>query len=314
MDANHNLLLGQLAQDYYLSKLSINDMTKKYQLSRYLILKYLDEALANQIVTININAGINRNSELERKLKEHFAINNLYVVKSTDTTQEEQLISSFAAHQIQAAIQADDTIGVAWGETVYSVIDEFKPTMQQRVRFTQFTGENMKYQSSSGSMRMVQKAAAKYNAPYYVMPGPIYIANDLIREQLPLEPAMQKVFAISSHMNMLISGVGTLASLNSIQPWRDAKDLLFPGVDLNQIAGMIYGRPYDINGQLLNQTNDKTFGIEVATLQAVPKRFGIVKRKSKAQATLGALRGNFFTDLIITEAVALLIMHEIEAK
>ena len=48
MDAQHVHLLGQLAQDYYFSKMPINKMVEKYSLSRYLILKYLDEALARE--------------------------------------------------------------------------------------------------------------------------------------------------------------------------------------------------------------------------------------------------------------------------
>ena len=66
--------------------MSINDISKKYNLSRYLIMKYLDEAIDKQIVTINIHSGLDRNPELERRLHQEFATKNLYVIKETDNT------------------------------------------------------------------------------------------------------------------------------------------------------------------------------------------------------------------------------------
>ena len=74
MDAQHVHLLGQLAQDYYFSKMPINKMVEKYSLSRYLILKYLDEALASGIVEITVHSNYERSVELEQQLKQHFKI------------------------------------------------------------------------------------------------------------------------------------------------------------------------------------------------------------------------------------------------
>ncbi|MFU0770190.1 MAG: hypothetical protein ACFWUH_01310 [Limosilactobacillus fermentum] len=74
MDAEHNQLLATLAQDYYLSKMAISDISKKYHLSRYLIMKYLDEALVSGIVSINIHTDYDRNAKLERTLQQHFKI------------------------------------------------------------------------------------------------------------------------------------------------------------------------------------------------------------------------------------------------
>ena len=194
------------------------------------------------------------------------------------------------------------------------VITEFKQSVQPDITFTQFTGENMKYRSQAGSMRMVQNAAAKYNAPYYIIPAPLYIVDQQVRQQLVNEPAMERVFNVANQMDLIVCGLGTLPSIDSIQPWRDHKEPIFPQIDLDQIAGMAYGRPFDINGNFLNLTNDTTFSIPLGTILQVPRRFGIIKRKSKYKAALGALRGGLFTDVVITESIALLICHELEKQ
>ena len=47
------------------------------------------------------------------------------------------------------------------------------------------------------------------------------------------------------------------------------------------------------------------------TIFQTPKRVGVVKSKFKPQATLGTLRGKFFTELIISESIAERILAEL---
>lgn len=312
MDAQHTILLGNLAQDYYFSKMPINKMVEKYSLSRYLILKYLDEALASGIVEISVHAGYERRVELERQLKEKFKIPHLYVVADPDNlAKRDDRVAAFAAIQAQALIKQAKVVDLSWGETIFEVIDHFNKTEQEGLTFAQFMGENMKYHFSTGSMRMVQRAAAKFGANYYVIPGPLYILDDTVREGFMKEPSIQRTLSVANQADLIISGIGTLESIDSIPLWQANRGAIFPGVDFRQVAGMVYGRPYDIHGHFLNATTDKCLSLPLETILAVPRRFATVQGKSKYRAALGALRGGFFTDLVINEATAIRILSEV---
>lgn len=63
--------LANIARDYYLSKLTISQISKKYDLSRYLITKALDDAMSTGLVKISINAPIDRNMEMEARFKKN---------------------------------------------------------------------------------------------------------------------------------------------------------------------------------------------------------------------------------------------------
>ena len=309
MDAEHNQLLATLAQDYYLSKMAISDISKKYHLSRYLIMKYLDEALASGIVSINIHTDYDRNAKLERTLQQHFKIKNLIVIKDPTNPQDrDQIIATFAANQVQSLIRDCHTVGLTWGETIYAMLDHFNKQTASQLTFTQFMGENMRYHSSAASMRMVQKAAAKYDVPYQTIPGPLYIINDQARTALYQEPAFTAAFTAARRMDIIICGLGTRQSINSIPAWAENTDRIFPGVDLGKSAGVAFGRPYDLHGRfLVSPENDKTLSIPLDQIMRVPRRLAIVQRKSKFQAARGALEGKLFTDMILTESVALRI-------
>ncbi|MDO4903662.1 MAG: sugar-binding domain-containing protein [Limosilactobacillus sp.] len=312
MQTDHNQLLASVAQDYYLSKMSIRDITQKYNLSRYLIVKYLDEAFEKGIVSINVHSDFDRNASLERVLKHHFNIKNLAIIKDpSNPLERDKIVSSFAASQIQSLISNCHVVGLTWGETIYTILDHFNKKSASDLTFTQFMGENMKYHSSAASMRMVQKAAAKYDVPYQTIPGPLYVVNDQAREALYHEPAFTQAFADANKMDMIICGLGTLQSIDSIPAWQEHTAEIFPGVDTDKIAGMAFGRPYDIDGNfLVSKENDKTLSIPLETIKQVPRRIAIVQRKSKYQAALGALHGELFTDMILTESVALRITEE----
>lgn len=309
MNAEHQQLLANLAQDYYLNKMAISDISKKYQLSRYLIMKYLDEALTSGIVSINIHTNYDRNNQLERELRQHFDIDNLAVIKDpSNPLDRDKIIATFSARQVQSLIRNCHVVGLTWGETIYTMLDHFNKRPASDLTFTQFMGENMKYHSSAASMRMVQKAAARYDAPYCTIPGPLYVINDQARQALYHEPALTEAFTTAKRMDMLVCGLGTIQSVNSIPAWHDHLNDIFPGVDLQKVAGMAFGRPFDIDGHFLVGTdNDKTLSISLPIIKQVPRRVAIVQRKSKYQAAMGALAGQLFTDMILTESVALRI-------
>lgn len=313
-DMNHRRLLIGIAHDYYLSKINIAEISKKYQVSRYLISKYLDEAMATGLVKININTPIERNSELEAKFKHRFPIEHIYIIKDADTTSDdERHVIEFAAKTIQRQIIQSNVIGVAWGGTVLSVIDNFQTSTRDDLLFTQFMGDNLKTNAANGSTPLVQKAAAKFGAQYVTIPAPLYLFNDQAHQALAQEPAITPAISNFDRMDMLFAGIGTLASIDSIPVWHQHRQAILGGADPQAVVGLLYGRPYDINGHILNADHDKLFGAKMPAILKVPRRFGIIKSKFKSEALLGALRGQLLTDIIIDEAVANRVLQEDQA-
>lgn len=299
----HEELLVGLAQDYYYSDLSISELSRKYKLSRYLIDKYLDEALKVGIVSIQIHAQIDRNYQLEAQLQKTFGIAHVSVLRGDASANSNNLIK-YAAEKIQLLISHSHVVGLAWGGTIHSIIDQFQTGLNEELIFTQFVGENMKYNSRTGSTRMVEHAASRFSADYAVMPAPLYVVNQTVHDALLDEPALQKTLHLAARMDLLFCGIGTLESINSIPVWRDIKHKIFPGVNTDEIVGMLFGRPYNIKGQFLLPQRDTVMGTSLENVLLTPRRFGIIKSKFKTHAALGALRGKMLTDLIIDEGIA----------
>lgn len=307
---NDDELIAAIAQDYYIGQIAVTDLIKKYQLSRYLITKALKSARDTGIVKISIASRFERNFGVEEQIKQLFGVNNIYVLRDPlePFTLRKQL-SQFAAKQAQGLINQAKIVGLSWGDTIYELLDCFDSHVRNDLCFTQFMGEYMRYHSLSGSMRLVQFAAARYNCHYRTMPGSVYIINDAVRAGYEQEPAIVETLNVAHRMDMLITSISGVSSLYSIPIWKKHTKEIFPGVDLSKVAGFIFGRPYDINGNFLNVGSDKTLGLPVSTLLAVKRRFGVIKDKQKVTPALGALRGHFFTDLVLSEGVAVRILN-----
>ncbi len=302
---NKNELLARMARDYYIKQKTIAELSNKYNMSRYLVTKSLKEATDSGLVTIEIHSPLVRNVQLEEQFQKTFGLDHPVILKVADSPNENaKNVIETAAKQLQRLIQKSHIVGLTWGGTIYDLIDQFQQGISDNLTFTQFLGENMKYNSAAGSTRMVERAAAKFNSTYQTIPAPLYVVNDAARKALPNEPALTTSFASAKRMDLLISGLGTLSSIDSIPAWKQAKNLIFPGVVPNQIVGMLFGRPYDINGNFLLPEKDTVLGISLPEIMAVPRRYGIVKSKFKTYSALGALRGKMLTDLVMTESIA----------
>ncbi|MDF0479052.1 DNA-binding transcriptional regulator [Vagococcus sp. PNs007] len=313
MDNNldNDELLVNLSEDYYLKNIPITDLTKKYNLSRYKILKNLEQAIDTGVVSITINSPFSRNKELEAFFNRQFQT-NVKVLKNTENiTEDDGHFWDFCAKTVQSRIDQSQTVALSWGDSVYKVIEQFKNEIREDLTFTQFIGEVGKYHSLAGSLRLVQKAASKFEANYLTLSAPLYIMNDDVRELLALEPIINTTLSAAKKADLLLTGLATPSSITSVDAWNQNKELVF-GPQFKEAIGMVYGRPYDINGQFLNQAHDKTFGLSLVEILQIPKRIAICNNKFKANPCLGALNGNFFTDMIIDEKTALKIMQHIK--
>ncbi|MBZ2405998.1 sugar-binding transcriptional regulator [Liquorilactobacillus hordei] len=310
---SHEELLSAISEDYYLNKISFGEISKKYNISRYLINKYLNDAIKDGIVKIEIATVTKRNTQLETILSDKFKDIHFFVVcdGSNDIETSEELSQSAALIVEKMFKNNCSVVGTSWGEAIYSLVDCLHSFPLESVKFTQFMGENMKYNSTAGSMRMVEKIASKFSSEFLTLPAPLYIVNNNTRQGLYAEPSIEHTLNIAKKMDVLLTGLGTIRSLQSIPIWKENLSRIFPNLDMGKVAGLIYGRPFDIDGNILNSADDKVLGINIKEVLNTPKRVCLVRSKSKTQAILGILRGKLITDIILSETLAYRVLSEL---
>jgi len=81
--------IANIAHDYFLSKLNIAEISKKYNLSRYLIAKAIDEAEDKGIVKISIYQSPKRAQNLEREFQKLFDLKEVYILEDKETKNQD---------------------------------------------------------------------------------------------------------------------------------------------------------------------------------------------------------------------------------
>lgn len=302
--------LANIAYDFYLNKLNIGDISKKYNLSRYLITKALETAEKNGVVRISINRGLKRREDLERDFQTKFGLKDTIILSDLETTnQDNEAIVTYAAKQIQAYIKSAQNVGITWGTLLRDIIDNFDEEKRTDLSFIQLLGQPINSDSRKNSL--VQIAAKKYGGLSFCLPAPLYILNSNFLKDIQNEPFYKTLDKYYQNLDLIISGLGTFDSFTVNKYMnQNYKENIFNNIDTNQIAGMIYGRPYDIEGNFLGNFDNCTCGITLEEIKNIPIRFTIVKNRFKTQALLGALRSGIITHLVTNESIAKRILSE----
>lgn len=296
--------LANIAHDYFLSKLNIADISKKYNLSRYLITKAIDEAKDKGIVKISIYQSPKRAQKLEQEFQHIFHLKEVYILEDLETkNQDDEMIVNFAAKQIQNYIQSAHVVGLTWGTLLRDIINNFSEVSRDDLTFVQLVGQAVN--TSKRKNQLTQEAADRFNAHCMTFPAPLYGISPKMVEQLKQEPFYENIEKIFSKIDFLFASLGTVESLESGEFFMDHyADTLLKNVDSRQIAGIIFGRPYDINGNFYKPIESHICGISMQDIMRTPNRFIIVKNRFKEDALLGALRSGVITHLVTNSGIA----------
>ncbi|MDF7638985.1 sugar-binding domain-containing protein [Lactobacillus sp. ESL0791] len=306
--------LANIAHDYYLSKLNIAEIGKKFGLSRYLIDKALELAEDKGIVKINIYQSVKQNAQLERDFKRLFNLKNVFILENQDTkNQDNEEIVSFAAKQLQSYANSAHTIALTWGTLVQDIINNFDQEDRTDLTFVQPLGQVIR--SDKNKYPLVQGAADKFNANCLTLPAPLYAANPALVQALHEEPFYQNLQNYYKKIDLIFTNVGTSQSLESDQFFmKYYNEEVFAGIDRSKIAGIIFGRPFDINGNFFAQIDEHICGISLNDLMKIPKRFLVVKNRFKEDALLGALRSGLITHLVTNSGIAERVLQKNETE
>lgn len=296
--------LANIAHDYYLGKLNIGDISKKYNLSRYLITKALEEAEKRGIVKISIKQHTKRDEDLEREFQKRYGLKEAIILQNLATTnQDNENIVSYAASQLQSYMKSAHNVGLTWGTLISDIINHFEEEQRSDLNFIQLVGDPI--HSTIRKNPLVQKAATAMDAQSLTLPAPIYVLHPEFLKAIKKEPFYQTVNSYYKKLDLLFAGLGTYQSFH-VNEYLDQKygPTLFNHINHDEIAGMVFGRPYNIKGEFYPAIENHICGISLKDIKQTPIRFVIVKNRFKATALLGALRSGIFTHLITNAGIA----------
>jgi DNA-binding transcriptional regulator LsrR (DeoR family) len=304
-------LLVKIAQLYYEEGKTQEEIGKIFGISRFKVLRLLQEAKEEGIVSIRIIDPASSCTELEEKLEEKFNLKKAIVVPTgffprSLVTQE---IGKAGAQLLHSVIQDSNIVGVGWGATVSECVTHLMDDYKD-ITIVPLGGGTGQIEPTYQVNEICKRMANKLKARWYSLDIPIFVENIETKYALLNEARVKEIIDLWDNLTIAVVGIGNISGLwEDRSPLRsyskEAVEILKKELVLYKSVGDIVQNFFDINGNISPiSIRENIISISIEQLKKVKTIIGLSGWVGKKEAILGALRGNYITHLVTDEEVA----------
>lgn len=297
-------LLTKVAWYYYKDHLTQQEIASLLHISRNKVVRLLDKARAEGIVTFHVKGTGLHCLSIERELIKRFHLQDSFVIP-TPMENHPNSLGKAAAQYVETHLQHGDLLGIGWGETISKMLENihFEPSMQLSI-VTLTGGVNHYLPRKQNYLNHMQ-------GELHLIPTPFLASSTEMAQSILSEPTVKDMLHVASLANTAVVGIGGLS--------QDATIIKEDKLTLREMAyirsqngvGDILGQFYNTHGELLELPHhDRLIGTPLSILRKMKHVVGVAGGEEKLDAIYGALKGEFIHTLITDEETALSLLRK----
>lgn len=255
MDEEELAVIAEVARMYYIEGMSQLDIANILFFSKAKVSRALRIAREEHIVEFQINYPLKRSikleTELKRKygLKEALVVTDLYENRNSDISIKR--IGEMTASYLDETLKDGDSIGIAWGRTMYQTVRQLKPSSSRRIQVLQLMGNSMDdYHMDIDVTTLTERMARSFQGSAIRLYAPMYVNSDIVRKELLKEPLIRKTMDKIKNVDYALTGIADVSLEHPKSTWagylteRKKQDLMRKGA-----VGYLCGYFLDKNGK-----------------------------------------------------------------
>ncbi len=307
MSYNTKLVI-KVANLYYKDGITQESISKKLKISKYQVNRILKRAVSSGIVQINIIDPASNISNLEKKLERKFNLKRAIVVENdglSDVELKSKLGQATAGYLLEI-IKDGDIIGVSWGTTVNEVINYLPPEINKSVEIVQITGGSHELSVNLNCHDITRRFASKFGVEPHLLYAPSIVDSKRMHDLLINETSIKKTFEYFNKLTIALVGIGALYPkvISTLVKTGHISGEDLKSLKKNGAVGDVFSYFFNINGEICSSSlSGRLITMPVDDLLEVPYSMGVAGGELKAEAILGAIRGNYI-NIIITDSIA----------
>jgi DNA-binding transcriptional regulator LsrR (DeoR family) len=295
---------------YYVQDRTMEAIARELGTSRSTVSRLLAHARATGIVDIRIRSPFEGPQRSEERLATRFGIAAHVVPVPDDATEVERLerVAVASAHLLSEVVQADMTIGVAWGSTTAAVSRRLVPKTVHGTTFVQLNGSGNTHTTGLlYASEILSRFAAAYGGSAQQFPVPAFFDDPRTKHAMWRERSTRRILAMQGTMDLVVFSTGSAGSQVPSHVYSggylEAQELAALEAEgvVGDVATVFFRADGTSDGIPLNE---RATGPQFDVLRRVPRRLCIVSGVSKLDSLRGALAAGLVTDLVVDEAVA----------
>lgn len=293
---NSRLDYIRVANYYYKSGLTQEEIAKNMNISRQRVNRMLSKCIKMGIVRISIEGVDDTNLGLETELEKKYGLKAVRISGNVSEENVYEEIGKTAAEYLARIISKGDIIGFSRGRSMSALVDFMPAIKSNNVTVTQLMGGWNNQQTKIKVDDIVHRFSEKIKATSSALYAPVVVNNPELRKAITNEPFFYEAYSVIKSCSIAVVGIGD-ATDKKILPTMEKEDYEYC-IDKNAV-GEICAHFFDINGNVVKTPLDeRVIAVELEDFFKIPMRIGVAGSKSKIPAILGALRGGYINSLV----------------
>jgi DNA-binding transcriptional regulator LsrR (DeoR family) len=307
-------LMLQCSRLYYENGQSQAEIAQALGISRPKVSRLLQGARDEGLVQIQIIDPFSEHVDLEQALSATFGLKHA-VVTAGNTAGEEltrKRIGWAAAAYLEGILCDGQNIGIGWGRTLHATVQSMAETERKAISVVPLVGGLSRVAPSFQVNELARLLADVIGGTWQPLYSPAFMESELERVALLNSPDVRMVTTRWSELDIAIVGIGHFGFQTELRML--FADYVDPSVQQQMedsgAVGDICARFYDIQGRPITGVGWKEqLGIGLEQLRRLDHVVGIAGSPVKADAILGALRGEYIDVLVTDEPTARTVLE-----
>lgn len=308
-----NSILLRCAYLRYRKKLQIQDISRRLEISRFRVSRYLREAEERGIVEIRINDLPNGGNTLAGEIERKFGARRVEIVpvsRYTDSTLSKKVIGEKGAELLTGSPR-EISIGISWGRTIAYMVEELPDASIKASRISELTGGLGMIGVDLPTSALASLFAKKTGAACYQMPGPIIAGNSEVASNLLADDSLDRTLESARTCDLAVCGLAPLNRDSLLHLAGLLTEDEFDELRSMGAVGSVIGRFFDRNGnEITSRYSKRAIAVELDDFRRIPERIILVGGRGKTACAAGALAGNLATTYVMDDITAAELLRD----
>ncbi|MFK4314183.1 MULTISPECIES: sugar-binding transcriptional regulator [unclassified Bacillus (in: firmicutes)] len=297
-------LLTKVAWYYYKDQLTQQKIASLLHISRNKVVRLLDKARTEGVVTFHVKGTGLHCLSIERDLMKKFHLKDAFVIP---TPAEDYAFSlgKAAAQYLETHLQQGDLLGIGWGETISKMLENIHFDSSMSLSIVTLTGGVNHYIPRNQSYLNYMQG------DLHIIPTPFLTSTNEMTQIILSEPSVKDMLHVASLAHTAVVGIGSLSQDATIVKEEKLTLREMTYIRSQNGVGDILGQFYNTDGKQLELPHhNRLIGTPLSVLQNMKHVVGVAGGTEKIAAIYGALKGKFIHTLITDEETALSLLRK----
>ncbi|MDQ0393287.1 sugar-binding transcriptional regulator [Labrys monachus] len=307
------LLMIQVAKRYYELDMTMGELAKELNLTRWQASRLLSDAREAGIVRIEIVPRAPRSPDIEARLQRRYNLKEAVVVPNSGEEDEGLLLESVAqaAARMLAGLGKVPLIGVSWGRTMSAVAHRLPPFWNEGVEVVLLNGAMNIRSPSIRTNNTAELFARSANGTATLLPVPAILGHAATRVALEQDPTIASVLDLARRAPVICFGMGTISPDSVLVQSGFVSEAETAALKARGAVGDILSRYVDAYGNIVDPGLDaRTIGMDLRSCRERKFSIGVAAGKSKHAIALACLRAGYLNVLVTDEQTARFLLDE----